>query len=41
MPKQLAKHMWLTELDWRPLEDYGCEIFYHKVDRVADLTLIL
>ena len=38
-PKNWPKHMWLSELDWRPLQDYGCEIFYHKVDQVQDFDV--
>lgn len=38
-PSNWPKHMWLSELDWRPLQDYGCEIFYHKVNQVADFDV--
>ena len=35
-PNDWPNHMWLSELDWRPLRDSGYEIIYHEVDEISD-----
>lgn len=35
------KHIWLEDLDWTSLNELGCEVVEHKLEKISDLDLSL